>query len=288
MKLKGRRIIVTGANQGLGLAAAGAFVAEGASVVICARDAQRLAQAERDLLAVAPAGSTVKAVPTDVSDASQVRALFEQALAAMGGLDVVLANAGVYGPKGTLDEIDIGQWDQAIRINLLGVMYCCREALRAMKPAGGGRILVSGGGGATKPMPGLSAYAASKAGVVRLAETLAIEAAPFGIEINAIAPGALNTRMLDEVLAAGPDKVGRAFYEAAQRQKASGGDSIQRAADLCVFLASDDSRGITGKLISAKWDPWQDLPCRAEDLKSDIYTLRRIVPADRGKNWGGS
>jgi 3-oxoacyl-[acyl-carrier protein] reductase len=135
-------------------------------------------------------------------------------------------------------------------------------------------------------MPNLSAYATSKAAVVRFGETLAEEVQAAGIDVNAVAPGALNTRLLDEVLAAGPEKVGEAFYAASMKQKAAGGTPLTRGAELCTFLASRASDGITGRLISAVWDPWKDLPAHLDELRgSDIYTLRRIVPEERGKQW---
>lgn len=285
MKLSGKKAVVTGANQGLGLEAACAFAAQGADVMICARDEQKLALARSRIEAIAK--GKVESMSVDVSQPQQVRQFVERTLAELGGLDILFANAGVYGPKGPMESVDLDQWVQAIEINLLGVVYCCREALPVMKRQRRGKILIAGGGGATKAMPNFSAYAASKAGVVRLAETLAEEVQEFGIDVNVVAPGALNTRLLEEVLEAGPEKVGQKFFAAALRQHASGGDSTERAADLCVFLAGDESDGITGKLISAKWDPWEQLPGHLADLKgSDIYTLRRIVPADRGKNWG--
>jgi 3-oxoacyl-[acyl-carrier protein] reductase len=136
-------------------------------------------------------------------------------------------------------------------------------------------------------LPRISAYAASKAAVVRFAETLAEEARNDNIFVNAIAPGALNTRLLDEVLEAGPEKVGQDFYNRAVKQKEHGGAPIERGADLAVFLASSASDGITGKLISAIWDPWETLPNHLAALsQTDIYTLRRIVPKDRGQDWG--
>jgi NAD(P)-dependent dehydrogenase (short-subunit alcohol dehydrogenase family) len=104
--------------------------------------------------------------------------------------------------------------------------------------------------------------------------------------VNAMAPGAVNTRMLEEVLEAGPEKVGESAYKDALKQKASGGISAEKAAALCVMLLADDSHGVNGRLISAVWDPWASLAERKEELaRSDIYTLRRIVPADRGLNW---
>jgi 3-oxoacyl-[acyl-carrier protein] reductase len=143
------------------------------------------------------------------------------------------------------------------------------------------------GGGATNPLPRLSAYAVSKAAVVRFIETLAEEVREHKIDVNAIAPGALNTRMLDEVLEAGPAKVGQLFFQRALKQKQAGGTSLEQGAQLAVFLGSSRSDGITGKLISAVWDPWPLLSEHLDELRgSDIYTLRRIVPKDRGKTWG--
>jgi len=157
-----------------------------------------------------------------------------------------------------------------------------------MKRRGYGKIIQLSGGGATAPMPRVSAYAASKAAVVRFAETLALELAAHKIDVNCVAPGALNTKMLDEILAAGPQTVGDDLYKRLVKQKESGGASLENAAALAVFLAAHDSDGITGRLISAVWDPWRDLPSHRDELVgSDIYTLRRIIPADRGKTWDG-
>ena len=121
---------------------------------------------------------------------------------------------------------------------------------------------------------------------MRFAETLAVELRELGVDVNAIAPGALNTRMLDEVLAAGPERVGRDFYDRAVEQQRSGGVPLEHGARLAVFLGSAVSDGLTGKLLSAVWDPWEALPEHLADLDSDVYTLRRIVPADRGLTWG--
>jgi len=153
---------------------------------------------------------------------------------------------------------------------------------------GYGKVIQLSGGGATKPLPGLSAYAASKAAVVRFAETLAGELREYHVDVNSVAPGALNTRMLDEILAAGPERVGEAFYERALDQQRTGGASLEHAARLAVWFASAASDGVTGKLISAVWDPWEELADHIDELASDVYTLRRIVPADRDLGWGGS
>ena len=215
-----------------------------------------------------------------------VRALVDVALEHFGQLEILVNNAGVYGPMGTIEDVDWDAWVDAIRINLLGSVLVARAIVPHFKARGYGKVIQLAGGGATAPMPQISAYAASKAGIVRFAETLAGELREHGVDVNAVAPGALNTRMLDEVLAAGPERVGQSFYDRALKQRDSGGAGLQRGADLACFLASAASDGVTGKLISAVWDPWSELPEHAADLDSDVYTLRRIVPADRGLSWG--
>ena len=223
---------------------------------------------------------------TDVSNKDQVEALVEVSNKSFGRIDILVANAGVYGTKGPIDEIDWEEWTNAIDINLKGTVLQCRAVLPYFKVQSYGKIIILSGGGATKPMPNLSAYAASKAGVVRFAETLAEEVKAFHIDVNTVAPGALNTRLLDEILMAGPEKVGDTFYAQSLKQKENGGTPLDVGASLCVFLAAKESDGITGRLISAVWDPWQDLPNYLHELsRSDIYTLRRIVPNDRGKDW---
>lgn len=286
MRLTGRRALITGASKGLGYAIARAYLDEGASVALCARGAEQLVRAERELGVRAIGDAKVVAIPADVSNEDQVRGLVDRAIEALGGLDVLVSNAGIYGPKGPIDDISWSEWSQAIAINLLGTVLCCRAVVPHFKRQQHGRIVVLSGGGATKPMPYLSAYAASKAGVVRFAETLAEEVRSHGITVNAVAPGALNTGLLDEVLTAGPDRVGRAFYEQSLNQQREGGTPLDVGASLCVALAAKDASSITGKLISAVWDPWERFPEKEAELaRSDVYTLRRIVPEDRGVRW---
>jgi len=287
MILVGKRILITGASEGFGYAVAERCVAEGASVAICARSSERIERAGASLRASARDGQRVIATTADVSNPQQVKDLVANVVRELGGLDGLVNNAGIYGPKGLVEEVDWTEWTRAIEINLLGTVLPCREVVPLFRRAGRGKIVNLSGGGATAPLPRLSAYAASKAAVVRFTETLAEELRGSGIDANAVAPGALNTRLLDEVLAAGPDKVGKSFYERALKQKADGGAPLEKGAALCAFLLSGESDGITGRLISAAWDPWHDLPARRAELgESDIYTLRRIVPKDRGRNWG--
>jgi NAD(P)-dependent dehydrogenase (short-subunit alcohol dehydrogenase family) len=287
MQLADRFAVVTGASQGLGFAIAHRFVQEGASVLLWARTAGDLEDAAQRIRAAAAPGAQVLAESADVSSEADVGRIAEIIEKRFGKLDILVSNAGVQGPKGATEEVGWDAWSHTISVNLFGTVLCCRAFLPLLRKSTRGKILLLSGGGATKPMPFFSAYAASKAAVVRFGETLAEELREAGIDINSIAPGALNTRMLEEVLSAGPEKVGRSYYEASQRQKESGGAPIERAADLCVYLASSESDGITGKLISAIWDPWTDFEAHRQDLqKTDVYTLRRIVPGERGLPWG--
>jgi NAD(P)-dependent dehydrogenase (short-subunit alcohol dehydrogenase family) len=285
--LENRYAIITGASMGLGFEIAKKYLEAGASLMICARNEMLLDKAALALRPLAGTGQSLLALPADISKLADVTALVGAALREFGHLDVLVNNAGVAGPCGAIENVDLKEWFRAIEINLLGCVLLSRAVLPHFKKAARGKIIQLSGGGATSPLPGLSAYAASKAVVIRFVETLAEETRPDHIDVNAIAPGALNTRMLDEFLAAGPERIGPAFYERSLRQKKDGGAPLGKGADLAVFLGSPLSDGITGKLISALWDPWEAMPNHLEDLNgSDIYTLRRIVPGDRGKAWG--
>ena len=285
MNLQGRNAIITGASQGLGKVIAEHFVRAGANVLLCARSKPELAAARRELAQLAPAQKVLAHV-CDVSDETQVNDVVEYALAEFGTVEVLVANAGVYGPMGPTETVDLDEWRQALEINLFGLLLPSRALIPHFKRAGGGKIIVLSGGGATNPLPNIRCYAASKAAAVRLMETLAEELREFKVDVNAVAPGAMKTRLVEQVLAAGPEKVGAAFFAKNQKWAEDGATPLALGASLCVYLASAASDGITGKLISAQWDPWRDLEKhRAELATTDIYCLRRIVPEDRGMKW---
>jgi 3-oxoacyl-[acyl-carrier protein] reductase len=286
MTLANRTAIITGASQGLGAAIAEHFLAEGANVVLCARNASEL-EAQGKRLAATHGSERVLAIPANISVRGEVDALFEAAQARYRRLDILVCNAGVHGPMGSIDSIDWDAWVQAIAINLTGSVYCARKAIAAFKPQRYGKILMLSGGGATSPLPGISAYAASKAAIVRFAETLALEVREWNIDVNAIAPGAMVTRLTDEMIDAGPERVGASLHARMTKLKQEGGSPLALAASMCGYLASGDSDGLTGRLISAPWDPWPFSPAQRQEIaESDIYALRRIVPKDRGKTWG--
>jgi 3-oxoacyl-[acyl-carrier protein] reductase len=286
MKLKNLNALITGGSQGLGKTIAEHFLREGANVVLCARSKTDLS-ATRDELAIKFPAQKVFSKTCDVANETQVNELVAFALRELKSLDALVLNAGIYGPMGPTESVSLAEWRRALEINLFGVLLPCRAVIPHFKKLGRGKIVVLSGGGATNPLPNISSYAASKAAVVRLMETLAEELKSFHVDVNAIAPGALATRLVDEVLAAGPEKVGAAFFEKNKNWKENGAVPLELGASLAVYLASAESDGITGKLISAQWDPWKDMQKHRDELaKSDIYCLRRIVPEDRGKNWG--
>jgi NAD(P)-dependent dehydrogenase (short-subunit alcohol dehydrogenase family) len=279
--LEGRIALITGGTRGLGLEIARAYVDAGVvGLCVCGRDGDAVERAATDLGERAAAGQRMLGVTADVSVPAEAQRLVERVLAELGGLTILVCNAGVYGPKGSLTEVEWNEWARAIEINLFGSVLPARAAAAHLSERGYGKIIQLSGGGATSPLPRLSAYAASKAAVVRFAETLAWELRERGVDVNAMAPGALNTRLLEEVLAAGPERVGVDFYSRALAQRESGGVPLALGAELAVFLGSSASDGITGKLLSAQWDPWREPDYRTQLLeREDLATLRRIDDA---------
>ncbi len=282
MKLSGRNTLITGGSQGLGRVIVEAFLAEGAHVVFCARTAADVARTLDEITPGLKPGQQLVGLACDIADPASVTTLFART-AQLGPLHAVVNNAGIYGPIGPTEEVSLDDWTQAWQINVTGTLLVCQHAVRAMKPWGAGKIITISGGGATNPMPRFAAYAATKAAVVRLTETLAEEYRSDHIDVNAVAPGALRTRLTAQVLAAGPEKAGADFFAKNKKWSDDGAVDPKLGAALCVWLASTESDGITGKLISAQWDPWKD-PAKFRALAAgDVYTLRRIVPEDRVK-----
>ena len=280
MELRDKVSIITGGGSGIGKAIATAFAKEGSHLVLASRTASELEATKREIGNLSAA--RVEIFPADISQPKQVKGLVDFTLKKFATIDVLVNCAGIYGPIGLAIDIDSEKWLQAIHINLYGTFLCIKAALPTMIENGKGKIINLSGGGATSPFPRFSAYAASKAAVVGLTGTLAEEVKEYNIDINAIAPGAVNTRLLEQVLQAG-EAAGKDFLAKSIKQKKEGGTSPEMTAELAVFLASSQSDGLTGRLISAVWDNWREFPQHlSEIMSSDIYTLRRIVPEDRG------
>jgi NAD(P)-dependent dehydrogenase (short-subunit alcohol dehydrogenase family) len=287
MNLEDRSAIITGASQGLGKAIATSFVQAGASVLLMARGEALLHEVRQELtpLATRP-GQQILIMRGNVAEPESCNAVVRYAQEALPNLTVLVNNAGVYGPMGRIEKVDWQAWVEAVQINLFGSVLMCRAIIPLFRAHGYGKIINLSGGGATASLPCISAYAASKVAIVRLTETFAEELRDAHIDVNAIAPGALNTRLLEEVLVAGPEKVGQSFYDRSVEQRDKGGVPLKRGADLALFLASGASDGISGRLLSAVWDDWPHLPEKRQQLaQSEIYTLRRVMPADRGCQW---
>jgi len=281
-----KTVLLTGASRGLGQHIAEAFWRHGADVFLVARSAEALTALCGRLTSGARDGQRAGCLAMDLTAPYGPERIFEELLGFSGRVDALINNAAIIGPIGPLDENDWAQWQKAIHVNLLAPVALCRLAIQRMRSQGGGAIVNLSGGGATSPRPFFSAYATAKAGLVRFTETIAAEAGRYGIRVNAIAPGAMNTEMHDAVLRAGPALAGETEYRKAVEQEERGATSPATPAELAVFLASDAAAGINGKLISAVWDPWKNLASHAAELaQSDVYTLRRIVPEDRGFRW---
>lgn len=283
MVLEDKISIIAGGSVGIGKAIALAFAKEGSHLVLASRTESELEVTKREL--ESSSSIKVEVFRADVSKPKAVEDLVDFTLAKFNTIDILVNCAGIYGPIGFVTDLDTEKWIEAININLYGTFLCVRAVLPTMIKNEKGKIVNLSGGGATSPFPRFSAYSASKAAVVRLTETLAEEVKKYNIDINAIAPGAVNTRLLDQVLAAG-EAAGKEVLAKSIKQKQEGGVPPERVAELAIFLASSKSDGLSGRLISLLWDNWKEIPQHLDNImSSDIYTMRRIIPADRGYEW---
>ena len=272
-------LVLTGSSTGIGRTLASHLLAHRHRV-------WGLARSDQTDFAAQHAGAFF-ASKCDVADWPQVAAAAAAVAAAWPHVDGLICCAGLQGEVGPAITADPLKWSATVRSNLDGTFYPFRafHALLARAPRRA-KVVAFSGGGATKHRVNFSAYGVAKTGVVRLIETLAEELRDQPIDLNSIAPGAINTRLTDEVLALGPTVAGAAEYTAAVKQKASGGASLEKTLGLIDWLLSPASDGVSGRLLAALWDPWAALDRHRDALApSDIYTLRRIVPEERGQNF---
>ena len=273
--LDDKTIIITGGSVGIGSVIAEECVKEGAVVIIVARNENDLKLSLNNLKAISDKNH--RSYSLDVKNLNAINVFanwLENEDLTINGL---VNCAGVYGPIGKTINVDMDKFTETININFLGTVYMCNMISPLMKNNGHNKIINYSGGGAASPFPHYSAYATSKVAIVRFTENLSIELGDDGFDINCIAPGFVITRLHQDTIEAGPDSAGRTFFENTQKQVKDGGVSPKQAAELTVFLLSDDSNGICGKFLSAPWDPWQDKLFQ-EQLKvdNDLATLRRI------------
>lgn len=264
------KIVLTGSSSGIGHFLVEALARDGHEVCGLARS-----QGEQS------------GFRCDVSDWYSVQSCAEKIAAKWNAVDALICCAGIQEPIGPAMEIDPVAWRRNLAVNLDGTFFPIR-ALHALmtKSQRRAKVICFSGGGATGPRANFAAYGVAKTGVVRLVETLATEWLGEARDINAVAPGAIFTRMTEQVLASGEALAGTGEFSSAAKLPRDNSEKLGRLLGLVNFLLSSESDGISGRLLSAQWDAWQDLPSRkAELMDSDIWTLRRIMPADRGKNW---
>ena len=272
-RLKGKVALITGGGRGIGQAIARSYAAEGAKLTLAARtdsELQETASAIRD-----QCGSEVITVITDVTDRAQVENAVAQTLDHYGVIDVMVNNAGNTGQIGPLWTLDPDRWANTIAVHILGTYYGCRAAIPPMLERGYGRIVnMSGVGG-----PNDTSYDAAKTAIVNMTENLSVELAGSGITVNAISPGSIHTRMWEEVRDMAYDAGDMEMYEKGVQVTSGGGASIERAAELAVMLGSDQCGNLSGRLIRANLDTFEDIPANADAIMaSDAYLLRRVNP----------
>lgn len=267
-------IIITGTSTGIGRALAERLLQHGNRVWGLARSDQKDLQEKY---------TNFSYTRCDVADWAQVESAAAEVSSAWTTADALITCAGAQGAVGITVDLDPIQWSETVRSNLDGTFYAIRAFYPLLRKAPGrSKVVCFSGGGATKARANFSAYGVAKTGVVRLVETIAEELTDKPIDINAVAPGAINTRLTEEVVRLGPAQAGQKEYDSALKQLQSGGASLDKALGLVEFLISPESDGISGRLISAPWDPWSTLGKHAHLLaKSDVYMLRRIVPEER-------
>lgn len=266
-----RTVIVTGGSSGLGLFISKSFASIGDRVIIVARNEAKL---KASTLSLQSLGLDVSFRRLDVTDAFKVKSVFEEVNNTYGAIDVLVNCAGVLGPAGRLDTVEIDDWVANINSNLIGPALTMREAIKHMLFKGAGKIVNISGGGAVKALPTLSAYCASKAGLIRLTETVAAEFFDRNIQVNAVAPGFIVSGIHDQIINTSSN-LDRNLRNELIEKISTGGDSPYPTCDLCLFLTSQESNHITGRLISAIHDKWQEF--KSHDFKqSALYTLKRV------------
>jgi NAD(P)-dependent dehydrogenase (short-subunit alcohol dehydrogenase family) len=275
VQLQGRVTIVTGAGRGIGQAIALAFGAEGGQVVCAARTA---AEIEATARRIQEGGGQAIAVVADVTNWGSVQGLVERAVAAYGTVDVLVNDAGMMGPVGPHEAIDLDSWAATLDVNVMGIVRTCKAVLPIMRARRRGRIINLSGGGAFGPLAnrGSLAYATSKAAVARFTELLAAEVAGDGIQVNTLGPGLVRTRLSQQGSDAreqvyGPG-TGLDFGRARPAEDAAG---------LAVWLASDAAEGLSGRHLGVD----MALPASPEEIAAlmagDRYTMRLVTGGAR-------
>ena len=269
---KGVSVLVTGAGRGIGKRLAIGFGAAGARVGLLARS-----KAELDLchLEIEHAGGSALRIRADVCDYEQITAAVERMRVQFGTpVQVLVCAAGILGPIGPFLESNAKAWQEIVQTNLIGVLNACRAALPHMAERRSGKIIVIAGvGGALPSRPNFAVHSATKTGIVRFAESLAEEMAEHNIQVNCLSPGGTYTHMTDQVLAAG-DRAGWREVEMARQVRVTGGAAADKQIELALFLASQQSNHVTGRMIHVD-DDWKKY--KSHNIPAELYRLRRML-----------
>ena len=277
MRLDGLAAIITGAGRGIGRAIALAYAREGARLALVARTSTELEETARQAQAL---GVSACVIPTDVTDREQVDQMAAQVMDRYSAIDILVNNAGIAGPVGLLQDNDPADWVEAVQVNLIGTYLCCRAALPVMVQRNRGQIINLSGAGGMTAWPHMSAYCSSKAAVVRLTESLAMELAHTNVHVNSLNPGSIHTGMWEELRDAAAAAGVKEIHDLGRRVTSGSGASMDQVADLAVFLACADSGSLSGRLISSVLDDFSNLPKRIpEIMESPAYQLRRVEPS---------
>jgi NAD(P)-dependent dehydrogenase (short-subunit alcohol dehydrogenase family) len=247
----GLRVLVTAGGAGIGRVIAATFVAHGARVHVCDVDADALARTRADT-------PTVTLTQADVARIDDVERLFIDVLRELGGLDVLVNNAGIAGPTAKVEDIDPADWDRCIAVDLNGMFYVTRKAMPLIKQAGGGAIINLSSVAGRLGFPMRSPYAAAKWAVVGFTKSLAIEAGPDGVRVNCIQPGMVAGERIERVIAARAEAKGASVADERARSLAQVSlrtfVDAQDVANLALFLATDAGKHISGQALSVCGD----------------------------------
>lgn len=278
--LKDKVAIITGGSRGIGKAIAERFAQEGCNLMLASRTKSELKKTVESI--IKQSSIHVSSYQTDIGNEEEVVAMVQQTITEFGRIDVLVNNAAIIGPMGEISKINGQEFFDTLKNNIGGTVFCTKAVIPYMKSQKQGNIINLSGGGGLYPLPYYDAYSASKAAIVRLTENFALELEEFNINVTAISPGAVSTKMFDEQLKADKTSIGEKNWRAFQDRLASGGNSIDKAPELALFIACKNRKELNGRVISAVWDDWEKISKQKEKIiDTDIFQMRRIVPKDR-------